>query len=418
MSTPPTAASARAVRTYQTASVAQTYPTENGTLTVTRVRGYCHRTQAGQSGDCEFGDMGAQAVEWNSSAPFSHALEQGGLQCREHCLTCARCRFYSYSLRWRDCSWFQDCDLTALHQDVNGFWTAKVEDDASGHSIDISHLDATRQHGRNVTRVARNISRQKGHLGRLAQPLRQPEDSFLALLPNFTSLEPPAATWRPPPPAAPSPAPAPCFAPNVRGAHLDGEWVFEAGSEPPYEMSRSRWPSMWQRSNMHYYGLCREVLPRLGGDYVWRAHGCQLRSFGESTEDACKLLRGRRIAVAGDSTVLQFFQSLTFVLNGNITAWSMGGNRPLGQIDREDPRRIVSFACGGSVRIDFYRNDYLLYSRTDERDSAKGGSFNPSRPFTDFTSGMHHADLAVLGAGMHYFDNRASAALFTRVLVA
>ena len=43
---------------------------------------------------------------------------------------------------------------------------------------------------------------------------------------------------------------------GVRGAHLDGEWVFREGKAPPYNMSRSTWPEIWQRpGNTHYYGL-------------------------------------------------------------------------------------------------------------------------------------------------------------------
>ena len=366
------------------------------TLAPMRMRGYCNRTFFGQPGDCEFGDKGAHEVDWNSSVPGTlgqrHAMEPI-LQCREHCLSCERCRYYSYSLRWRDCSWFHDCDVSALHRDILGFWTSKVE-----------------EHERNATGVKkRDATRQK----RLAPALPpSPDDAFLALLPNFTT---PDAGRRPRPPSPPAPAQSPCFAPNVRGAYLEGEWRFQAGSQPPYQISRSFWP-LWQKSNVHYYGLCREVLPSPSGEYVWQTRGCQLRSLSESVERSCELLRGRRIAISGDSTVLQFFQSLTFVLNGSVAAWSNGGNRPLGLTDRDDPRRIVSFLCGGSVRLDFFRNDYMLYSRTDDRASAKAGAFQTTRPFTDFTAGMHHADLIVLGAGMHYFDNKASAGLYTRVM--
>ena len=34
----------------------------------------------------------------------------------------------------------------------------------------------------------------------------------------------------------------------------------------------------------------------------------------------------------------------------------------------------------------------------------------------DFTVGAHHADLVVLGGGMHYFDNTHSARMYQRLL--
>ena len=34
---------------------------------------------------------------------------------------------------------------------------------------------------------------------------------------------------------------------------------------------------------------------------------------------------------------------------------------------RGDPRHIVSFACEGATRLEFFRNDYLLYSQSDDR---------------------------------------------------
>eukprot|EP00966_Prymnesium_polylepis_P284452 6571414-Prymnesium_polylepis.1 len=120
--------------------------------------------------------------------------------------------------------------------------------------------------------------------------------------------------------------------------------------------------------------------------------------------------------MVGDSTVLQFFLSLTALLNGTVTAWASAADKPLGRrVDRSMSLlngRIVSFACGGATRIDFFRNDYLLYSRDDERESAAHGVFNPTRPFTDFTTSAHHTDVVILGGGMHY----TKVAHFARVL--
>ena len=237
----------------------------------------------------------------------------------------------------------------------------------------------------------------------------------LELLPNFTTIDSSDNTVRRAPSAQSLPEP-PCFAPNVRGAHLDGEWTFREGERPPYIMSRSVWPELWQLPGSdggHYYG-CRHVLPVATGEHVWTPRGCRLRGFVESEQAGCRLLRGRRITVVGDSTSLQLFLSLTMVLHGTITAWADDGERELtNRISRKDPRHILSFACGGTTRLEFFRNDYLFYSRSDDRKDAAPGIFNPSRPWTDFTSGAHHADLVLLGVAIH-FDRRPE--LYARVL--
>ena len=79
---------------------------------------------------------------------------------------------------------------------------------------------------------------------------------------------------------------------GVRGAHLDGGmWVFREGEAPPYNMSRSAWPEIWQRpGNTHYYGLCRELLPATTGEHVWTPRGCRLRGFEESAQAGCRLV--------------------------------------------------------------------------------------------------------------------------------
>jgi len=57
----------------------------------------------------------------------------------------------------------------------------------------------------------------------------------LELLPTFTALDRSDMTKRRAPSAPSLPQP-PCFAPNVRGAHLDGKWTFRKGELPPYVM--------------------------------------------------------------------------------------------------------------------------------------------------------------------------------------
>ena len=106
------------------------------------------------------------------------------------------------------------------------------------------------------------------------------------------------------------------------------------------------------------------------------------------------------------------------MLHGTITGWAdhSSSTNQLRRTARGDPRHIVSFACEGATRLEFFRNDYLLYSQSDDRQQAKRGAFNPTRPWTDFTFGAHHADVVVLGAGMHFFDGEEATSLYTRVL--
>ena len=63
--------------------------------------GTCEQTDVG--GDCESGTLGA----WD--------MRRGSLeQCARRCRACARCAFVSFSATNGDCSWFAQCDLSAL----------------------------------------------------------------------------------------------------------------------------------------------------------------------------------------------------------------------------------------------------------------------------------------------------------------
>ena len=57
------------------------------------------------------------------------------------------------------------------------------------------------------------------------------------------------------------------------------------------------------------------------------------------------------------------------MLHGTITGWADHGSstNQLRRTARGDPRHIVSFACEGATRLEFFRNDYLLYSQSDDR---------------------------------------------------
>eukprot|EP00966_Prymnesium_polylepis_P289278 6682139-Prymnesium_polylepis.1 len=80
--------------------------------------GYCAKTcpestrQPAET--CERARKGSFALRRRSST-FSHAVQE----CLEHCSGCARCRYISVSLQFRDCSWFETCPQH--HTDVPSF---------------------------------------------------------------------------------------------------------------------------------------------------------------------------------------------------------------------------------------------------------------------------------------------------------
>ena len=74
--------------------------------------GHCGVTSDGDVGDCANGAQGSLVVSANA---FEVTDE---VSCAHFCTTlCARCRFISFSLRARDCSWYASCDMSSLHQD-------------------------------------------------------------------------------------------------------------------------------------------------------------------------------------------------------------------------------------------------------------------------------------------------------------
>ncbi|MDC0525799.1 hypothetical protein OAO87_02275 [bacterium] len=80
--------------------------------------GHCGETAAGDRGDCYSGDRGnlglADASNWTA------AVEA----CLVRCARCARCRYVSLSLKWRDCSWYHEC--TARSREVFCFRSGAV----------------------------------------------------------------------------------------------------------------------------------------------------------------------------------------------------------------------------------------------------------------------------------------------------
>jgi hypothetical protein len=88
--------------------------------------GFCRYAKRGE-GDCAAGRQGS----WQLSRTEVATMEGAAHACAERCRACARCRVYSYSIRWKDCSWFHDCDLGSLSTAAGGFQTRQLPERAS-----------------------------------------------------------------------------------------------------------------------------------------------------------------------------------------------------------------------------------------------------------------------------------------------
>ena len=85
--------------------------------------GYCAVTSGGP-GDCAAGGKGS----WPLRSVRGHWLLENALaDCVARCEGCARCRYVSVSARHADCSWFHECELEQLKQDVAGFKSLRVD---------------------------------------------------------------------------------------------------------------------------------------------------------------------------------------------------------------------------------------------------------------------------------------------------
>jgi hypothetical protein len=100
--------------------------------------GYCALTSANAGNDCVAGAKGTFTI-----SAHAHRWEAAERRCEHLCRQCTRCRFYSFSLRHHDCSWFADCDLSRLLHTVTGFRTKQLDlavgshapRDESSHSV-------------------------------------------------------------------------------------------------------------------------------------------------------------------------------------------------------------------------------------------------------------------------------------------
>ena len=88
-------------------------------------RGFCARTLT-SVGDCEAGtDVSGS---WVLSRMHTSSSSAARTECNRLCRSCSHCRFFSYSVAHKDCSWFASCDLDRLEQSVDGFLTEALVD--------------------------------------------------------------------------------------------------------------------------------------------------------------------------------------------------------------------------------------------------------------------------------------------------
>ena len=84
----------------------------------TVLRGACAVTET-QPQSCATASKGAWPLSKAQSASYSTAVAS----CLERCAACSRCRWISVSPRFADCSWYVDCDTSALLTNIGGFVT-------------------------------------------------------------------------------------------------------------------------------------------------------------------------------------------------------------------------------------------------------------------------------------------------------
>ena len=185
-----------------------------------------------------------------------------------------------------------------------------------------------------------------------------------------------------------------------------GRWM-PSKEPPPYRLNHSLWASMGlsgpPSSSSQHYGLCDDHAARSSKGpralYEWETENCELPRFDRAR--ACSLLRGKQIVVAGDSTAGQLFLSLVLLLGG-----SFGRNsRHTSAISD-----ITASACADTCRLNFIRNDLLLWS-------THRSEFNRARECDKLLKAdgfvqrvVRDAHLLVLATGHHFPASIESAA--------
>ena len=185
-----------------------------------------------------------------------------------------------------------------------------------------------------------------------------------------------------------------------------GRWV-PVQSEAPYRLNYSLWGTMGlsgpPAASSQHYGLCDDRTEKLSPSprqlYEWEAENCELPKFDRAR--MCQLLRGKQVVVAGDSTAGQLFLSLVLLLGG-----SFGRNsRHTSAISD-----ITASACGDTCRLNFIRNDLLLWSthRSEFNRARECDKLLKADAFVQRV--VRDAHLLVLATGHHFPASMEAAA--------
>lgn len=84
-------------------------------------RGHCGETR--DEGSCSCGERGAFGLKPREAASWAAAARA----CMRLCRGCARCAYFSVSLRERDCSWYAGCELGNLRASSGSFRSGQLE---------------------------------------------------------------------------------------------------------------------------------------------------------------------------------------------------------------------------------------------------------------------------------------------------
>ena len=190
-------------------------------------------------------------------------------------------------------------------------------------------------------------------------------------------------------------------------AYAQGSWK-PTSEAPTYRLHHALWKQMSVRgmppNTNHHWGVCDDIASSRSGPasrmgsrrrYTWVPRNCALRRFDRAS--ACRMLRGQQVLVAGDSATAQFFLSLVLQLGG---AEALGHNKRGGSAVLKD---LTASACGDTVRLNFVRNDLLLWTSQVEEMRELGKSCTAGRALLQpFANRVADADLLILGTGHHY----------------
>ena len=119
--------------------------------------GFCSTTTDGDRGDCGLGDKGWLGLTKSERASWPVAVQA----CTRKCMGCSRCRIISLSLKWKDCSWYQRCDLQNLKKWLPGFRTVVIRN-TSAAVVPAAPLQAKSAPAAPLPRVKRDALRLGG----------------------------------------------------------------------------------------------------------------------------------------------------------------------------------------------------------------------------------------------------------------